>query len=615
MKIQSKFEFKINQYITLKLESGITNIYVSEEEFMQCKFLLLNIPIRKFDYLSNLDSIDEISERLDGSLEPIGGRKTKVVVPSETEFWGHCSNLQICSEHDYDTNLLHSNLAFPLLRRLTEVNDLQAKEVFKEEITKRLKSGYLPVIVYLAENGYFEQFNPDELSQIFGEIVFDYPSNLDFTNEYGVLKLLKDLFENCPSYLKPIIKPKLKEKIAKYLIYAVDESLHLYDRDLGDFSVEDYLDYLNDDEIEMCIKELKSKLSSEGIKNFKETGLFKGTRLMTLLLRLEQNIDEIRIIKRLEDVLNTNLHGIEHDDPQFSNDPLGYVLRDCKVIRLNLSYFKLKTVPKQVFELKSLERLNLSRTKITTLPKQINQLKSLKYLNLSRNKLTNLPESIGNLDQLKDLNVGYNLLKSLPNSIPNLKSLQTLILNHNEFKIFPNVIFRLNSLTYLSIGSLLEILPQNIGNLKYIESLDLERNLLKTLPESLGDLKQLRSLALSRNVLINLPESIGNLKNLEWLSLHHNNLEMLPETINGLLELKLLSLWKNPLKRLPNSIVDLKELNNFTLDHEMIENIPKSVLKKMENKISIFNKGNITRLKKSEIKIKKDNLKNSLKGF
>ncbi len=38
-------EFKVNEYITLKLEGIKTNIYVKGQLFNQCKFLLLNIPI------------------------------------------------------------------------------------------------------------------------------------------------------------------------------------------------------------------------------------------------------------------------------------------------------------------------------------------------------------------------------------------------------------------------------------------------------------------------------------------------------------------------------------------------------------------------------------------
>ncbi len=43
-------EFKINNFITLKLEEGRTNIYVLGEEFIQCKYLLMNIPIQDPSY-------------------------------------------------------------------------------------------------------------------------------------------------------------------------------------------------------------------------------------------------------------------------------------------------------------------------------------------------------------------------------------------------------------------------------------------------------------------------------------------------------------------------------------------------------------------------------------
>lgn len=60
---------------------------------MQCKFLLLNIPVEKINFL------DEI------------------------EFWGHCSNLQVWAENNYDTRLLHRNLSSPLLKQLSDLGD------------------------------------------------------------------------------------------------------------------------------------------------------------------------------------------------------------------------------------------------------------------------------------------------------------------------------------------------------------------------------------------------------------------------------------------------------------------------------------------------------------
>lgn len=56
----SKKEFKVSEYIGLKLEEGKTNIYIKGELFRQCKFLLLNIPL---DEISAFDETFEFSKR------------------------------------------------------------------------------------------------------------------------------------------------------------------------------------------------------------------------------------------------------------------------------------------------------------------------------------------------------------------------------------------------------------------------------------------------------------------------------------------------------------------------------------------------------------------------
>jgi len=38
-------EFKINEYITLKLENGRTRIYVKGDLFIHCNFLIFNFPL------------------------------------------------------------------------------------------------------------------------------------------------------------------------------------------------------------------------------------------------------------------------------------------------------------------------------------------------------------------------------------------------------------------------------------------------------------------------------------------------------------------------------------------------------------------------------------------
>jgi hypothetical protein len=150
-------EFKINDYITLKAENGKTEIYILGEKFIQCKFLLMDIPLEDISLVEEIGSIDETSDILNQSSDTISN------VDFTTEFWAHCSNLQAWAENNYNTKLLHRNLAFPLLKKLTTAGDPVAKKVFKEEIAKRFSSGFIPVILYLVSEGYLSYLDKDEI--------------------------------------------------------------------------------------------------------------------------------------------------------------------------------------------------------------------------------------------------------------------------------------------------------------------------------------------------------------------------------------------------------------------------------------------------------------------
>ncbi|MBA7685588.1 hypothetical protein ES703_94013 [subsurface metagenome] len=62
-------EFRVNEYLSLRLEGENTVIYVGGERFRQCKFLLLNIQINEIQTLDEIESIDEASEKLDKTQE------------------------------------------------------------------------------------------------------------------------------------------------------------------------------------------------------------------------------------------------------------------------------------------------------------------------------------------------------------------------------------------------------------------------------------------------------------------------------------------------------------------------------------------------------------------
>ena len=164
--------FEINNYLTLKLENNKSIIYVNNKKFIQCKYLLLNNQVYEAEVRKHNTNIDRIAESLDNSLEI--PEENEFQIPVETEFWAHCSNLQAWADNGYDTQILHSNLAFPLLKRLTEVGDTLAKEVFKKEIIERFRDGnQLSVMTFLVKEGYLDYLSWDESTSLYEELDFE----------------------------------------------------------------------------------------------------------------------------------------------------------------------------------------------------------------------------------------------------------------------------------------------------------------------------------------------------------------------------------------------------------------------------------------------------------
>ncbi len=155
-------DFIINEYLTLRMDRDNEIIlYVKDEDFDYCAMVIINIPKDRLNSFENLNSIDEMVEEND--MVPDSSYNN---IPKETQFWAHASNLQAWAESNYDTRLLHRNIAFPLLKKLTDVGDPVAKKVFKEEIAKRYASGHHNVVKFLRKEGYLDYLNEEELASI-----------------------------------------------------------------------------------------------------------------------------------------------------------------------------------------------------------------------------------------------------------------------------------------------------------------------------------------------------------------------------------------------------------------------------------------------------------------
>ncbi|MHA2088313.1 MAG: hypothetical protein ACW972_08550 [Promethearchaeota archaeon] len=257
-------KYTINDFLELKLEDEKTNIYVDNELFIQCKYLLVNISMNQYEELKEFNSIDEVIDKLDNSLE----YSKRNSISSEVQFWGHCSSLQAWYENNYDCSLVDSNLAFPLLRKLAIAGDVLANRVFKEEIAIRLETGYISTVRFLLFNGYLSFLDREELDCVFTQsslsiveslieelqlLMISPLGNFMAINELLDLvlfidlkfnqKILIEIFKNFPqtrivSFIKSAILHLNYKEFRNYLIpYG---RFHLYFEDIIDYLYKNY---------------------------------------------------------------------------------------------------------------------------------------------------------------------------------------------------------------------------------------------------------------------------------------------------------------------------------------------------------------------------------------
>lgn len=178
----------------------------------------------------------------------------------------------------------------------------------------------------------------------------------------------------------------------------------------------------------------------------------------------------------------------------------------------------------------------------------------------------------------RDLNLQNKLMDQidwLPDSIGKLSGLVTLDLSENRIVVLPATVGALPSLKRLDLHSnQLAELTDSIGDLYSLVYLDLRGNNLTSLPSTIGKLVQLEELDLSSNQLSLLPDAIGNLVRLKKLSIETNEVEELPHTIGRCVSLVELRADYNRLKGLPEAIGRLESLEILSVRYNNIKGLP-----------------------------------------
>ncbi|KAG8489270.1 hypothetical protein CXB51_017289 [Gossypium anomalum] len=178
----------------------------------------------------------------------------------------------------------------------------------------------------------------------------------------------------------------------------------------------------------------------------------------------------------------------------------------------------------------------------------------------------------------RDLNLQGKLMDQidwLPDSIGKLCSLITLDLSDNRIVALPDTIGGLSSLKKLDLHSnKIAQLPDSIGDLLSLVFLDLSANQLSSLPATFGRLVRLEELDLSSNHHPSLPDSIGSLISLKKLNVETNDIEEIPHTIGHCSSLKELRADYNRLKALPEAVGKIETLEVLSVRYNNIKQLP-----------------------------------------
>ena len=151
------------------------------------------------------------------------------------------------------------------------------------------------------------------------------------------------------------------------------------------------------------------------------------------------------------------------------------------------------------------------------------------------------PEELRGLRNLRYLHIdAYGFQVKIPPWFSEFQQLESLHLVSTESGEFPREILECHNLLDLSICTNftdpLQEIPEDIGKLKNLETLNLKENNLRGLPDSLWTLSNLRELDLSLNRFSTISDEVLQLQQLKKLNLKFNpmnkeNLRMLRSSL------------------------------------------------------------------------------------
>lgn len=276
----------------------------------------------------------------------------------------------------------------------------------------------------------------------------------------------------------------------------------------------------------------------------------------------------------------------------------GWSIANC-----DLSGVGMYSLKDDILRMEWLVKLNISYNRITTLPQGISALTQLTVLDFSHNLMCVIPPVIGTLTAIRELDISYNMLDSLPKEMAKLtewsfprdakaKHLYDIKWASGNPLSFPHPqVLQLGPgqtrafLRQVTIGEEtgdlefehrgLPLFPDQLTDFGFLINLNLSNNKIDRVPPSITNMVQLKSFVLAGNSIDRLPARLSTLTSLELLDMRDNQLVAIPETIGALhARLKRVMLGRNKLVSLPSSMGKLSNLEALLLNWNKLEDLP-----------------------------------------
>lgn len=205
------------------------------------------------------------------------------------------------------------------------------------------------------------------------------------------------------------------------------------------------------------------------------------------------------------------------------------------IIKLeNLKYFTLENVAinniflDSLFKLRKLEEILIRNSKFDSKPDWLIELPNLKLLVLDGTNLEYFPNSLIKLKNLTGINLGSNPKLNIPliiKSLPKRDSMYGIMIGNNNLKKIPKELLKYKKISRLDLSkNRINEIDKCISSIEILE-LNLKKNSIKNI-DALCKMKYLNTLYLDSNQIKTFPSSIGLLKdNLKWLYLVGNPLD------------------------------------------------------------------------------------------